>query len=132
MKRALLMLVLLGMICACGPPAPNPHAEVVLLGFADAINNQDLETARTYFAPDADVRFEGATWSVEGVDGWMDWAGTWGPYYEFSNFVIDGNDVEFDWLFREMLIDDLDCTGNVTMEGDKIASMRMTGCDYDK
>lgn len=132
MKKLPILLILICWVVACGPAAPNPNAEEVLLAFAEAINNQDFESARTYFSPDADVRFDGATWPVEGVDGWMEWASTWSPNYEFGDFVITGDEVEFQWLFEEMLIDELNCIGNATMEGDKIAFLRMTSCDYPK
>lgn len=135
MKKLLIIVPGLLFLTACGaskPQGPNPHAEDVLLAFAEAINSQDFETARTYFSQEADVRFEGATWPVEGVSGWMDWASTWNPQYEFSEFVITGDEVEFQWVFEEMMMDTLNCVGNAVMDGEKITYLRMTGCDYPK
>lgn len=131
MRKTLLVLMVSLLITACGPAAPNPHAEGVLLALADSINTKDYEAIRAHFLPDASFQIEDISWSMETVDMFIDMIKTWGPYYEFTDFVITGDEVEFQWFIKEPATE-VSCLGKVTMEGEKITYLERSGCDYGK
>jgi hypothetical protein len=129
MRKISLLLCIAGLISACGPPEPNPHAEEVLLAFAEAINNQDYETARTFVTPDATARVEGSTTPKTDMEYWISGAEFKSEYYEFSDFVITGNNVEFRWFYKVMGIEE-NCVGNATLKGEKIDSLLLTCSEF--
>ena len=114
------------------PPtqAPNPHAEEVLLGFAEAINEKDLESAQEAFTEDA--RAKSAESTYEGKDEVDEWVGyeieMHKSFFKFSEFVVEGDNVTFTWFINDQTGKYL-CTANVTMQEDKISSIEMHECN---
>jgi len=111
------------------PPtqALNPYAEEVLLAFADVVNNQEYEEAKTFFSEDITFKTDYFTYEASGIQGWLDEAKQYEDFYKFSEFVIEGDSVEFKWFFRTSDSKEM-CDGIATMEEDKILYLEITAC----
>jgi ketosteroid isomerase-like protein len=114
------------------PPtkAPNPHAESVLLAYAEAINDQDLETAQELFSNDAtftttELTYRGKEEITEELRLEIE---MYKSFYKFSEFEIEGDKVAWTWFINDTIGKHL-CEGKATMDGNKITSIKLANCD---
>jgi len=153
MKKMLLLLVALLLITACAntqsaptstplpptelppptdtpvPPTqtPNPHAEAVLLAYAEAVSTSDYKKAKTLCSEDGFIRVF-LTGGVVSLDSWFILAERYEDIYAFSDFAIDGDNVEFNWYW-ESTRGKYMCQGTATMEEDKILYLEGLNCE---
>ena len=157
MRKACLILIVVLLIAACAtsqpeptstplpptepppptetsvPPTkgPNPHAEAVLLAFAEAVSDREYENAKEYFSEDVKMKdpftsYEG----MSGLDSWLDVSEAYDDFYKLSEFVVIGDDVEFKWFANSRTRDEkMMCKGFATMSEDKIVYLQMTECN---
>lgn len=123
------------------PPTqtPNPYAEEVLLAFAEAINNQEYEKAKSFFSEDFNMKTEYSLPNYEGIQSWLDEAEMHTDFYRFSDFVINADSVEFEWFFKSAVDRKMTfregkemCEGLATMKEDKIVYLQLTDCETIK
>lgn len=110
------------------PPtqAPNPHAEAVLLAFAEAVNTLDYERAKTLCSEYCQIK--GKRPAVN-LDSWFIWVKRYEEIYAFSDFVVSGNNVEFNWYWESTFSGKTMCQGTATMEEDKILYLEGLNCE---
>jgi len=106
---------------------PNPHAEEVLQAVAEAIKSEEYENVRTFLAADSSVNFTWPEDAKSNISGWLQQARVYGEVYIFSDFIINGDNVKFKWIFRDTMTSGI-CEGKATMEEDKILFLERTEC----
>jgi hypothetical protein len=112
------------------PPtqAPNPHAEEVLLASAEAFNNREYEKVKTFFSENVTIIDDfNITEGLEELESLFEVAEQFEDF-ELSEFVTNGNSVEFKWFFKNENHTWM-CDGYATMEEDKIIYLEMTACE---
>ena len=114
-------------------PPPNPHAEEVLLAVAEAMTTQDYTKARTFFSEDITTEFDSEAWGAKDFNAWFTEAARFGESYEFNEFVVAADEVEFKWFVNVPWVgtdqsDNYKCYAYATMEEDKILTLRVIGC----
>jgi hypothetical protein len=115
------------------PPSlmPNPFVEEVLFAYVAVINEKDWEKAKTFLSEDHSLPSyigDGGGGEPYSLLTWIQFPENAHNLYEVSDFVVNGNEVEFKWW--KISEDGKEpCKGVVTMEEDKIAFLQISLCD---